>query len=268
MIISKITRQKNLSDRYNIFSEIAGKDEYAFSVDESVLIKYQLRKGLELDKLLLNEIQYSDEIRKGYHTAVNYLARVKRTEKEVRVYLRTKIEEETVIGEVIRKLYDMKFLDDEDYAFSYVRTQRNTSDKGPTVIRRELREKGLGDDLISSALEELPFDVQLANAEKIAAKALSSNKNNSFKMAKQKMEQTLTRKGYSSAVIKEVKLSLEGNDEEDELSALRVHGQKAERKFAAYSGYEFRQKMKQFLYRKGFSIELIERYLDELDMEN
>ncbi|MFP9129894.1 recombination regulator RecX [Niallia sp. BSM11] len=265
MKISKITRQKNLSDRYNLFTEKAGKEEYAFSVDESILVKYQLRKGMELDPLLLNQIQYSDEIRKGYHTAVRYLTRMKRTEAEVRTHLRMKIEEDTVIAEVIRKLYEMKFLDDEDYAYSYVRTQKNTSDKGPELIRRELREKGLGDELISKALVELPFDVMLANAEKIAAKALSSNKKNSFKMAKQKVEQTLTRKGYPGSVIKEVKLSLDETGEEDELAALRVHGEKAQRKFSAYTGYEFKQKMKQFLYRKGFSIELIQKYLDELE---
>ena len=265
MIISKITRQKNLSDRYNIFTEKAGKEEYAFSVDESVLVKYQLRKGMELDTLLLNEVQYSDEIRKGYHSAVQYLARMKRTEKEVRAHLHKKFEEDVVVTEIIRKLYEMKFLDDEDYAFSYVRTQKNTSDKGPSLIRRELREKGLGDELIGRALDELPFDVMLANAEKIAAKALSSNKKNSYKIAKQKVEQTLARKGYPSAIIKEVKLSLDETDEEDDLAALRVHGEKAQRKFSAYTGYEFKQKMKQFLYRKGFSIELIDRYFDELE---
>ncbi|MGV3466194.1 MAG: recombination regulator RecX, partial [Heyndrickxia sp.] len=43
-IITKITVQKNLSDRYNIYLD----EEYAFSVDEDVLTRFQLRKGKEL----------------------------------------------------------------------------------------------------------------------------------------------------------------------------------------------------------------------------
>lgn len=69
--ITKITTQKKRKDRYNIFVD----EKYAFSVDEEVLLKFQLKKGMELDDLLLAEIQFHDEIQKHlpmhliiYHT--------------------------------------------------------------------------------------------------------------------------------------------------------------------------------------------------------
>ena len=269
MIISKITRQKELNDRYNIFTMKQGKDVYAFSVDEAVLIKYQLRKGMELDSLLLNEIQYTDDIRKGYHMAVRYLAKVKRTETEVRKHLSAKMENAALVAEVMTKLKDMKFIDDEDYAFSYVRTQRNTTTKGPKTIKRELREKGISFELIERSLEEYAYEDQLQSAQKIAAKFLAGTKKDSKKILLQKLEQTLVRKGYTTDIIQQVKrlpevLEMDG----DELETIRIHGEKARRKYEKFTGYEFKQKMKQFLYRKGFSMELIEQYLDEIERES
>ena len=47
-IITKITTQKKNKERYNIFMDEGKGEQYAFSVDEAVLIKYQLKKGMEL----------------------------------------------------------------------------------------------------------------------------------------------------------------------------------------------------------------------------
>ena len=138
-IITKITTQKKSKDRYNVFTSEDGKDEkYAFSVDEGVLIKFQLRKGMELDEFFLSEVQYEDGIRKAYNSAVKYLSRMMRTEHEIRTHLKEKEFESPVIQEAVIKLYEYKFLNDEQYAVSYVRTQKNTNDKGPVVIKREL----------------------------------------------------------------------------------------------------------------------------------
>lgn len=265
MIISKITRQKQLSDRYNIFTIKNGKEEYVFSVDESILIKYHLQKGMELDSLLLSEIQFNDEIRKGYNQAVNYLAKVKRTEMEVGNFLKTKIEGDFIIAEVITKLKEMKFIDDEDYAYSYVRTQKNTTDKGPDVIKREMKEKGIAHQLIQTSIKEISYDEQLTSAKKIAAKLVASNKKESKRMLMQKVEQTLRRKGHHSSIIQEVKSELVLVDETGgELEAIRIQGEKAKRKYSKYEGFEFKQKMKQYLYRKGFAMELIDQYFEEM----
>ena len=40
-------------------------------------------------------------------------------------------------------------------------------------------------------------------------------------------------------------------------------GKKLIGNFHSYSGFEYKQKMKQTLYRKGFSMDLIERFLAE-----
>ena len=114
--ITKITVQKKNTDRYNIYMDYGKGEEYAFSVDEDVLIKHQLKKGMELDEFSLNEIGYQDDIRKAYNRAIHYLSRRMRSETEVRKHLAEKEVEEPVIQEVIHKLYDYHFLNDEEFA--------------------------------------------------------------------------------------------------------------------------------------------------------
>nr|MWN21469.1 hypothetical protein [Leuconostoc lactis] len=57
---------------------------FAFGVAESVLIKYGLAKGRELDDALIAQIKYDDAIAKALNTALNYLGHALRTEKQIR----------------------------------------------------------------------------------------------------------------------------------------------------------------------------------------
>ncbi|MFB6468357.1 recombination regulator RecX [Cytobacillus sp. Hz8] len=264
-IITKITVQKNKSDRYNIFMDYGKGEEYAFSLDEDVLIKSHLKKGLELDPFSITEITYQDDIRKAYNLAVQYLARRIRSEHEVRMYLHKAETDEPIIQEVIHKLYEFQFLDDEEYAKAYVRTLMNTTDKGSVSARRELKEKGISEANIDVAMREYSSDFEFDKAKGISAKFYQKNKKDSLRIVKQKLEQLLIRKGYGLDLIAQVLEEIKKDDEEDsDFQAIQVQGEKAVRKFSKLSGYEFEQKMKQTLYRKGFSLELVERYLNEL----
>lgn len=265
-IITKITTQQKNKDRLNIFMDNGTGEEFAFSVDSDVFIKYQLKKGMEIDEFSLIEIQYQDDIRKAYNLAVNYLARRMRSEKEVTDYLQQKEVEEPVVKEVMHKLSVQKFINDQEFAFAFVRTQVNTTDKGPELIKLELKEKGIAEAILIEALAEYPQEQQIEKATKVAEKFFQKPSKESAKIKKQKLEQMLVRKGYTFAVIQIAVNETEVQKEEDEeLEAIRHQGERALRKFSQYSGFEFEQKMKQVLYRKGFSIELIERYLSEIE---
>lgn len=268
-VITKITAQQKNQERYNIFMDFGKGEEYAFSVDEDTLIKFKLKKGLEVDSYLLTEIQYQDDIRKGYNLAVNYLAKRMRSEGEVRNYLTEKEIDEPIIKEVILKLYEYNFLDDREYAKAYVRTQKKTTDKGTELIRKELKEKWIDENLIEEALNEYSIEEQMETAIKVSEKYLSKNRFESERTLKLKLEHLLKRKGFSFDVIQAVlrDANFEKKDEE-EMDAIRHHGEKLKRKYNQFTRYEFEQKMKQALYRKGFSIELIETYLRESKQDN
>lgn len=268
-IITKITTQQKNQDRYNIFMDYGKGEEFAFSVDEDVLIKYQLKKGLELDEFSLMEIHYHDDIRKAYNSAISYLAKRMRSVKEIKDYLLKKEIEEPVIQEVIHKLTDQKYIDDQEYAFLYVRTQINTTDKGPGLIQMELKERGIEQSFIETALEPYTFELQIERTSNISEKFLKKYLKDSKRVLKQKLETLLIKKGYSFNVINTALRTIDIDKEaEDELQAIRFQGEKANRKFSQYTGFEYEQKMKQFLFRKGFSMELIDQFLSELkDMD-
>ena len=267
-IITKITTQQKNKDRYNIFTDEGKGEKYAFSVDEAVLIKFQLKKGMELDELFLTEIHYEDDIRKAYNRALHYLSRRMRSEGEVRTYLLEKEIDAPIIQEVILKLYHYQFLNDEQYAIAYVRTQMNTTDKGSIVIKRELKERGVNDGLIEKALQEYSYEAQLETAQKLCVKMVNKNKKDSDLVLKQKIEQMLVRKGYSFEIISDALAKTELDRKDEVMDALRYQAEKLERKYANYTGYEYEQKMKSALYRKGFAMEQIEKYLSQRPLED
>lgn len=265
-VITKITTQQKNKDRFNIFMDSGKGEEYAFSVDSDVLVRFHLKKGLEIDELSIQEIQYQDDIRKAYNLSVNYLARRMRSEKEIKDYLTQKEVEETIIVEVLHKLSSQKYINDEEYAFSFVRTQMNTTDKGPDVIRQELKERGITEAISKQAMVEYPIEDQVEKAIKISEKLIKKSTKDSQRIVKQKAEQLLLRKGYPFEVIHLALNEAEMDKElDEEMEAIKYQGEKAHRKYSKYSGFEYEQKMKQALYRKGFTMELIEEYLAEAD---
>ncbi|MCP8970986.1 recombination regulator RecX [Ectobacillus ponti] len=267
-IITKIQVQKHSKERYSIFVDKGAGEEYGFSVDENTLIKHELRKGMELDELGLAEILYDEEVRRAYLQAIQYLSRQMRTRHEVIAHLKDKEIGQAIIGEVVGKLDADGYLNDREYALAYVRTQCNVGMKGPILIRRELQEKGVDPAVITHSLHEYPQEKQIRNAVQLCEKKRKSYSRLSFIQQKQKLEEMLMRKGYDRGVISICMEELqEEKDEEQQNEALLHQAGKYHEKYKKYSGWEYEQKMKTALYRKGFSLEEIERFLQDKNIE-
>ncbi|MGM9988754.1 MAG: recombination regulator RecX [Bacillaceae bacterium] len=269
MFITKIEIQKKNKERFNIYVDKGqGQgEEYAFSVDQDTFIKYELRKGKELDDLFLTEVLFYEDTRKATLMAINYLSYQMRTAKEVYTYLVEKEVSIPIIQEVLTSLKQQRYLDDKEYAYAFVRTQCNISLKGPTVVKSELKEKGVTNDIIEDAIEQFyPFDKQVENAEKWLRKKTKGIQRHSIKELENKMKNYLMTKGFGWDAINIVMETLEG-DREQELDALRIQAEKYHRKYAKFEGWEYENKMKSALYRKGFKMEDIEIVLGEMREE-
>ncbi|WP_096155495.1 MULTISPECIES: recombination regulator RecX [Bacillus] len=262
-VVTKISVQKKNTSRFNIFMDKGQGEEYAFAVYEETLLKFQLAKGKELDELDIEEIILSDQISKAYQSAINYLSYRMRSKKEISQHLREKEIEAFVITEILTKLDKQGYINDLAFALSYVRTQVNTTLKGPEVVVQELYEKGIEQKLIEEAILEYSFEKELDHAMKLIEKAETKYKKDSFTIKKQKIEMALKRKGYRFSTIQQAwnEMNVE-KDLDEEMESLKLQAEKFKRKYSAYSGYEYVMKMKSALYRKGFSIELIDRYLE------
>lgn len=267
--ITRITTQQKRKNRFNVFLDDGHGEKYGFSVDESVLIEYNLRKNLELEDSMIETLIQKDDVHKSYTLTINFLSYRMRTKKEIHDYLVKKEVDEEHIKQIMDRLTSEGLLDDAMFADAFVRTRIETSIKGPMLVKRELIEKGVSVVIASKAIEQYTFDIQLEKAQKWINKKMNKQGKDSFKKQLQQLQVTLMQKGFNQDVIKEAVSELgDEKDDDSEWIAISKHGDKLLRKHKTkLTGYELRNKVKEGLYRKGFGIDMINKYLEQADDE-
>lgn len=262
--ITKIETQKR-KGRYNIYLD----EEYAFPVDEAVLVKHVLFKGMEITKEFQQQLEKEDDFSKAFSRAVNYLSYSLRSEKEVRDDLEAhEFSLETAV-DVIEKLKEMKYINDLTYAESYTRTAANLNGKGPYNIRQELKKRGIKETIIEQALLEYPIEQRVENGVAVAKKVLKRAKQSSSKETTNKVRQGLMQKGFNNDEITEILDQVDTEkDEDDEYEALKKQGEKIWRKQSKLEGSKKIQKVKASLYQKGFNGDLINQFMNEKEFED
>ena len=265
-VITKISRQKRNQERYNIYLN----EEYAFSVDEAILIQYSLTKGKVLDDLTVDEIAFDDEIQRSFNRALSFLSYQMRSEHEVHEKLKALEFGEAVIQEALQKLKKLGFLNDESYSKALLETKKKTAKKGPRAIQKDLEKKGIDKKLQQKVLHSFSEEEQLQLAIQLAEKAVRNERRKTPSQMKQKVQEILTRKGYTFSIVEQVlgKIELSKNDDEW-TEMIQQQGDKVWRKYAhKYSDYELKMRVKQALYQKGFPNEKIEAYIEQKEQEN
>ena len=163
-VITKIARQKNNPERYNIYLN----EQYAFPVDEAILIQFSLTKGKVLEPFEIEEIAYADEIRKALNKGLHFLSYQMRSEHEVKTKLIDAGYGEAVVLEAIQKLRNYGFLNDVTYSKALLETKKRTMKKGPRAIQQDLTKKGIEKKLQDEVLQTFAYDEQLQLALEIA----------------------------------------------------------------------------------------------------
>lgn len=257
--ITKIEAQKRRGC-YNVYLD----GRYAFPVAESVLIKFRLMKGLELDKKQVAAITTADQQARVYSKMLDYLAHQLRTESDILKKLHDLEAPEQFIGPILQKLRDQHLADDHEYAASYVRTAMITSLKGPGVIRQHLRMKKIGENDIDDALAQFTLEQQQANAAKLAAKLFRRYHNQPLMRQEQKVRQSLLTKGYESAIFDQIRYQVTPKEDPDEQAALLDKtAEKLWRRYRRYTGQERVRHFKQGMFRRGFDLDRVQKWLDQ-----
>ena len=97
--VTKVTRQRRMG-RYNIYLD----DEYAFAVDEKILITYNLFKGATLDDAAIEQIKSAEFSQKAYTRALIYATGQMRTSQQVYLKLKEQGYDQQIIKDVISRL--------------------------------------------------------------------------------------------------------------------------------------------------------------------
>ena len=232
-------------------------------VFESVLIKEQLLKGTQMTANFIQKVEQEMQLERNYQLALNYLSYQMRTMKEVQQYLTQREVPVEMQRVIMQKLQAQHFVDDLNYAKQYVAMQKRTQDQGPMQIKNKLLQKGVDLNFIEEALQDFDDESLYHNALAVARKTQKKYHNKTIKEAKNKITQRLLTKGYPLSLAKQVVDELEFTiDLETEWEMLVKYGDKLWKKYSKYDDYKRQEKVKQSLYQKGYSYDLIVEFID------
>ena len=130
----------------------------------------------------------------------------KRSVFEIRKRLKQKEFEEEIINEIIKELFEYGYLNDEEFAEAYINDRINFNPRGNFLVKKELREKGVAEDIVNEKIKELfPAEKEKELAKKAAKKKRETlNKNLEKNKIYQKIGSYLQGKGYSAYIIREI----------------------------------------------------------------
>lgn len=145
-----------------------------------------------------------EKISKYLENCYRYLTIRNRSEKEIRDYLAKKKADPDIIDAIVAKLYEQKFLNDEAFARSWVRSRAMFRPRGKRMLQIELAQKGIAKDIIQQVLEEEQEDVpdELTQAKNLIGKRVARLKEQPRQEIYTKVGAFLARRGYGWDVIK------------------------------------------------------------------
>lgn len=194
MKITDIKQQVKRADRYSIY--IDGK--YTFSLSESELLNTGLRINQEFTEEELDQLRSTAVIDKGYDRALNLISRRPRSEWELRDYLKRKEYDLEVTEQIISRLSDRGYVDDEDFARRWVENRRLLKATSRRRLQQELRQKRISDEIVEKVLAADGTD------ELEVLKGLIERKRQQSKYQEDlKLMQFLARQGFGYDKIKQ-----------------------------------------------------------------
>jgi len=199
--ITDIKQQVKRSDRYSIY--VDGK--YIFSLGESELLNTGLRINQEFTAEELENLKQTAILDKAYDRALNLISMRKRSQWEMRDYLKHKDYESDIIETILNKLSDNGYVDDRAFAKAWVNTRRLLKATSKRRLQQELRQKRVEDEIIKQVLEEDETDEHEVLRELVAKKRRQSRYQDNFKLM-----QYLARQGYNYG---DIKAALEGTED-------------------------------------------------------
>jgi regulatory protein len=193
--ISDIKQQIKRSDRYSIYVD----GTYIFSLGESELLNTGIRINKEYSVEELEQLRQAAILDKAYDRALNLISMRKRSEWEMRDYLKRKDYDEVVIQTILNKLRISDYLDDRAFAEAWVRNRRLLKATSKRRLQQELNQKRISSDIIQEVLEADATDELDVLRNLIMSKRKQSKYQDNLKLM-----QYLSRQGYGYGDIKTV----------------------------------------------------------------
>lgn len=258
-VITKIVQRKK-SNNYDLYLD----DHFFLTVNDDFLVEFQLIKGKILTDEMVKQLTEQSSVAEAYQISIKKLSYSMRSVGEIRHILRQEKFQANIIDEVVEKLQNQNYLNDENFAQLYLKELIRTTHYGPKVVEQKMRKKFLSEEIIGKVLPDYTSSVQIEKIrhdyETILSKKSNTGSANKF-VEKEKIK--LMRWGFDLDLVNQVQSEFDlSSIEESEIKAIEKEGQRLMQRYDNLEPRLRKQKIKQTLYRKGYLSDNINEFID------
>jgi regulatory protein len=199
--ITAVHRDNKQKQRYHI--DLDG--DYAFSVHEDILVKYNLFKGTEVDEPFYREVLVAEEKHRAYLNALRYIGIRPRTKSQLHAYLLEKGFLPAVADEVCDRCREQGYIDDEAFARQWVDERLRLKPRSPYMLRMELQQRGIDRSIVEDAVRGVSREDELVAARALIEKKARRLTGPPNPDEERKLLSMLMRKGFSHGVIQQIR---------------------------------------------------------------
>ncbi len=153
------------------------------------------------DPLALKDNPEADPLSVARNIALRQLSLAPKTRFELEQQLAKKGVSESITKECLDRLTEVGLIDDLAYAGMFVRSKCVTKKISRSVLRMELRQKGIGDEHIEQALIQISDEDEYEMATQLVIKKLRSMSGLEKEVIQRRLYGLLARKGYHSGIV-------------------------------------------------------------------
>jgi regulatory protein len=191
--ITALEPQERHTNRFNLYID----DRFVFGL--SAVVAANLHVGQTLTDAELTAIEHQEAVETAHEKALRFLEPRPRSITEVRLHLLKKKLSKDAIDEAIVRLSDAGLLDDAAFARYWVENREEFRPRAGRALRYELRNKGLSDTDIKSAIGNVDEDESAYRAGLARSQRWSTLEHREFR---DKMGAFLVRRGFTYEVAK------------------------------------------------------------------
>jgi regulatory protein len=172
---------------------------YAFSLSTEVAA--ELRVGDPLSEQQHAALVVKDQRARCYDAALRFLGPRPRSEREIRDRLARHEFDAHVVDGIIVRLRELRLVDDAAFAAYWVEQRAAHRPRGARLLKQELRNKGVSQDVVAEAL---PEDDDADGAYRAAQRKAMSLRALDERTFKQRLGGFLQRRGYGYETMRTV----------------------------------------------------------------
>ncbi len=196
-VITAIEAQKRNRQRVNVSLD----GEFAFSLDR--LTAAWLKPGRKLTAEEINRLQEQDDAESAHTRALHFLSFRSRSVQEMRDYLTRKGCSPELSSAVLIRLEEEGYLNDTRFCREWVENRNAFRPRGVSLIKAELRQKGIANETIESTLVQADLqesELALKAARRVAGR-YTALPQETFRL---RLGAFLQRRGFSYGVVSSV----------------------------------------------------------------